>query len=248
MGSNASDTAGVAAGEVSLADVLPPERLRPGQSVLVAGPSMVGKDRVAYALLGDAPATDGESVCVSTSDPASYVRERYRTLAGADAADLRVVETTGAPGRGSTEASGRDRDGAGAGDDAGTWHVSSPGDLTGIGVAVSKAVSDVPDARLRRSRFLLDNLSTLLLYADAGTVYRFVHTLLGRVKGVDGHAIGVLHTDALEGGTEERLVGLFDAVVDVRTRGGGATEVRVRGLDGVEGPTRWRRLVDGGTP
>jgi hypothetical protein len=256
MGSNASDPAGVAADEVTLADLVPPERLRPGQSVLVAGPSMVGKDRVAYSLLGDAPGMEGEAVCVSTSDPASYVRERYRALAGSTAADagLRVVEATGTPGAGSAENGGGEGDGRGHGNGNGqgagaaTWHVSSPGDLTGIGVAVSKAVSDVPDARLHRSRFLVDNLSTLLLYADVETVYRFVHTLLGRVKRVDGHVVGVLHTDALDEQTRGTLVGLFDVVVDVRARGDGVTEVRVRGLDGAGEPTRWRRLADGGEP
>jgi KaiC/GvpD/RAD55 family RecA-like ATPase len=238
MGSNASDPAGVTVEEVSLADLIPPERLRPGQSVLVAGPSMVGKDRVAYGLLGDALGMDGEPLCLTTSDPASYVRDRYRefaTASVADAADLRVVDATGAAENGSVEG---ERGSA-------TWTASSPGDLTGIGVAVSKAVSDLPDARLHRSRFLLDNLSTLLLYADVRTVYRFVHTLLGRVKSVDGHVLAVLHTDALDDQARDTLVGLFDVVVDVRSRDG-ETELRVRGLEGDGEPTPWRRFAGGG--
>jgi hypothetical protein len=180
---------------------------------------------------------DAAAVCVSTSDPAPYVRDRYREIAGEASAEagLRVVDATGAAENGSMD----EREAAD------TWYASSPGDLTGIGVAVSKAVADVPDARLHRSRFLLDNLSTLLLYADTQTVCRFAHTFLGRVKTVDGHVVSLLHTDALDEQTEGTLVGLFDVVVDVRAREGALTEVRVRGHDDAEEPTPWRRLADG---
>lgn len=241
MGSDASRTSSAGDGGRTTADapVLPPGTLEAGESVLVAGRSMVGKQRVGYRLLGDAPRTGSAAYCVTTSDPADHARDRFAAVAP-DGARLRVVDClTGAGGTVAPESGPDDR----VDDD--TWYVSSPGDLTGIGVAVTKALGATPEARRPRSRVLIDSVSTLLLYADMETVYRFLHTLVGRVKTVDGHVVSILHTDALDDRTRATLVQLFDLVVDVRSPDGTTTEVRVRGRPDLD--SSWRPLdADGG--
>jgi hypothetical protein len=237
VGSDASRTsrAGDERRATASADVLPPDVLDGGESVLVAGRSMVGKQRVGYRLLADAPRTSSAAYCVTTSDPADHARDRFDEVAPAGAR-LRVIDCL--TGAGGSVAPGDESGDGGA--DADTWYVSSPGDLTGIGVAATKAIGATPEPRRTRSRVLIDSVSTLLLYADVETVYRFLHTLAGRVKTVDGHVVSVLHTDALDDRTRATLVQLFDLVVDVRSPDGTTTEVRVRGHPDLDGS--WRPL------
>lgn len=187
---------------------------------------MTGKQRVGYRLLADAPRVGGHAFCVSTSDPADHARDRFAEFAPANAeTSLRVVDCLTGTGAGGVD-----------GADERSWYVSSPGDLTGVGVALSKAVAAVP--RQANARVLLDSASTLLLYADVDAVYRFLHTTIGRLKSVDAHLFSTLHTDALDEQTFATLVQLFDLVVDVRSPDGTSTEIRLRGHPDVE--ATWR--------
>jgi KaiC/GvpD/RAD55 family RecA-like ATPase len=71
--------------------------------------------------------------------------------------------------------------------DEGVLLIDSPKNLTDISIAISEATNSIPEAR----KFILfDTLSTLLLYNSAGTVARFTHYLVGRMR--EWEAEGIL--------------------------------------------------------
>ncbi|MEF8856520.1 MAG: hypothetical protein V5A16_03770, partial [Haloplanus sp.] len=136
----------------SLADSLPADvdGLDPGLNVLVSGPPMSGKRQLVFDLLAPEAVPADPLVVMTTDDPASRIRTEFDDRGvRSDPASFRIVDATGAPG---------DTDPA-------IHRVSSPADLTGMGVAFTQAVDEMgtPD----RLRLGFVSISTLLQYVDA---------------------------------------------------------------------------------
>ena len=92
-------------------------------------------------------------------------------------------------------------------------NAADPGDLTGLGIAVSERLGDLPaDAE---PAVCVDSLTTLLQYADTERAYRFLQVLCGRVRAAGGtvhvHADPAAHDER----ELDRLAGLFDGVRSV---------------------------------
>lgn len=89
--------------------------------------------------------------------------------------------------------------------------VANPGDLTGIGIAVSEFLDLVPADTC--PCVCLDSLTTLLQYCEPDRAYRFLQVLSGRVLAADGtlhcHADPDAHDDAVL----DQLAGLFDDAI-----------------------------------
>lgn len=66
-------------------------------------------------------------------------------------------------------------------DDANVLYLDSPQNLTGLGVAMAEALSDMPSEDKYKFLFM-DSLSTLLLYHNAGTVAKFSHFLTSKMR------------------------------------------------------------------
>ncbi len=185
-----------------------------GESVLFVGPAMAGKQNLAVDLLGNVQQAGGHPFAVTTTEPARRLKSRYseRVSQQVDLRELVVVECL----PGSTE----------DGDEEGVFRVGSPGDLSGIAMAVADAFEQTPGTEIAEPRLLVDNLATLLLYANIETVTRFVHALSGRVNALDGAFISTLDTDGTDAREQETLTRLFESVVEVRHRENGP-ELRV---------------------
>lgn len=193
---------------VRLETLLSPARLREERShVLIVGPALSGKLNIGLELLA-ALAQDSPSICVSTTDPATQVQSEYGEAGGAADA-LGIVDAT-------------------AGDspnEDSVYSVSTPGDLTGIGIAISQA-ADAADAPA--PPLLLDSLSTLLMYNDAETVYQFAESVRSQTRNGAGVTISTLNTDALDDPDRSRLLGLASVVVETRVTDDGRREFQVR--------------------
>ncbi len=66
-------------------------------------------------------------------------------------------------------------------------YLSSPGDLTGLGMAISKYIEQWHDAD-RKTALCFDSLTTLLQYDEVHNVYRFLHLITTRLSGAGAHA------------------------------------------------------------
>lgn len=213
--------------EASILDVLPAER--EWGSVLVAGPAMAGKQEIAVELLTTAQQAGGQPLAITTADTADQLRRVYHDAGGEQTDNLAVVNClTGSDG---------------SGDDDWTRTVGSPGDFTGIAMAVSDVFDSISAQRQSGTRVLVDNLATSLMYADIEPTYRFVHALTGRVSDVGGVLIATLDTDGVEPADHRALVGLFDTVVEVR-HSEDRTEFRVNGAPDTS--NEWYRTPSGG--
>lgn len=213
--------------EMSVLDVFPTES--EVGSVLVEGPAMVGKQRIAVELLTMAQQAGGQPLAITTADTADHLRDAYHDAGGEETDNLAVVNCL--PGS------------DGDADDDWTRAVSSPGDFTGISIAVSEVFGAISPQRQTGSRVLIDNLAASLLYSDLKPTYRFMHALIGRVTDVDGVVIATLDTDGIESADHRVLSGLFDTVVTVR-QSDGETEFRIKGTEEVG--DSWYRLPTGG--
>lgn len=202
---------------------LDPSALDPGTNVLVAGPAMTGKRRLLFDLVGGSP--DRAGVLITTKRDANRFREGFAaTRTDADAWDLRMVDCVS---RRRGVQTVRDTDT--------THHVTSAGDLTGIGISTSGFLREFYHAD-RAARLGLHSLSTLLMFADLRRVYQFTHVITGRIE--SSGFCGAFTLDTTSRGSESLnvLTQVFDALVEVRDEDGGP-ELRVRGRD--FGPRQW---------
>jgi KaiC/GvpD/RAD55 family RecA-like ATPase len=201
-----------------LSDTLPVDvdGLDPGVNVLVSGPPMSGKRELVFDLLAPEGIPADPIVVMTTDDPASRIRMQFDERdVRFEPSSFRIVDATGAPGD----------------SDPPIHRVSSPADLTGMGVAFTQAVDGMATPDRLRLGFV--SISTLLQYVDAERAFSFLHVLSRRTS-----AAGYLGVYSIDPTThEDRFVNvvtsIFDAAIEIREDDDGARELRVRGLSDV---------------
>jgi KaiC/GvpD/RAD55 family RecA-like ATPase len=201
----------------------------PGTNVLVEGPPMSGKRELGLDVLARG-SRDGEGVIVvTTKDSADRVIEDYAGHVEGVEPVIAVVDcVTKQQGMGTATESDLVR------------YASSPVDLTGIGIELSELLRALYQQRnITRNRILLHSLSTLLMYSDLQTVFRFLHVFTGRVQSADALGLFVVDSSAHDEQTVSTLKQLFDGILTVRESEAGDFEARLMGIDG---GTDWRTL------
>ncbi|WP_420842321.1 RAD55 family ATPase [Haloarcula pellucida] len=204
--------------------------VRPGSSILISGPAMTGKQRLAYDILADG-ARDGDgTVVVTTGDDATDVvaefRERVPEL---EESQLGVVDCRREGGSDNSSVDG-----------AYVHQVSSPGDLTGIGIGITKTLEGLHNSGRDRGRLALVSLSTMLTYTDKKTVFKFCHVLSSRLDAADYIGVFTIDSGAHDQQTIQVIKQAFDGLIEVRDADGGGRESRVLGFSGE--PTDWKRI------
>jgi KaiC/GvpD/RAD55 family RecA-like ATPase len=204
--------------------------VRPGSNILISGPAMTGKEELALSILANG-SEDGEgAIVMTTGDPAETVIEDYRErVPGVDESRLAVVDCRGDGDRSSDQS------------ESGSYihHVSSPADLTGIGIGITKGLERLNTHGADRGRFALSSLSTMLTYTDKKTVFKFCHVLSSRLDAADYVGVFTIDTGAHDEQTIQVIKQAFDGLVEVR-EGQVGREGRVLGLG--DEPTDWRSL------
>ncbi|WP_277542302.1 DUF7504 family protein [Haloarcula laminariae] len=107
-------------------------------------------------------------------------------------------------------------------DDVSVRSVSTPDDLTGLGITLSQAVSahEAPVV-------CFDSLTALLQHVAVETAYEFLNALTGHLYAADVEAYFYLDPAPYDSRTVDALASLFDAVVE---GGDGAWSARRRRL------------------
>ncbi|MGB9963653.1 ATPase domain-containing protein [Halobacterium sp. CBA1126] len=203
--------------------------LDPGTNILVEGPPMSGKRELGFDVLATGARAGEGAIVVSTKDSAERVIEDFADHVGDAEPLLGVVDcVTKQQGMGTATESELVR------------YASSPVDLTGIGIELSELLRALYQQRgVTENRILLHSLSTLLMYSDLQTVFRFLHVFTGRVQSADALGVFVVDSSAHDEQTVSTLKQLFDGIVTIREREDGGFEAR---LVGVEDGTDWRDL------
>ncbi len=198
-----------------LADV----EVDPGSNLLVLGPAMSGKQRLAYEILAAGTADDDAVIVVSTADAADRVFADLEDVLGEspDGKSIGVIDCV------SRQQGVEDLE-----EDDQRKYASSPVDMTGIGVSLSELLETYTQSREHeRTRVCLDSISTLLVYSELQTVFRFLHVFTGRVQNAGGLGLYLMDPSAHDDQTLNTIKGLFDGVIEVPEEG----EVTFSGLD-----------------
>jgi len=202
----------------------------PGSSILVSGPAMTGKENLVYDVLADGAKSGDGAVVVTTSDGAASVVEEFRDrVPKLRGAQLGVVDCRGEGGADPELIEG-----------VSVHQVSSPGDLTGIGIGITKALEGLHDSGRDRGRLALVSLSTMLTYTDKKTVFKFCHVLSSRLDAAGYIGVFTIDSGAHDQQTIQVIKQAFDGLIDIRDAEGGGREARVLGL--ANEPTDWKRI------
>lgn len=203
-------------------DPLSVDDIEPGTNVLVAGPAMTGKRRLAFDVVGGSAS---KTACLlSTKAHADRIRSWFATtVPDVDAWRPSIVDCTG----GSQQFGHRSNE---------IRTVASPGDLTGVGIELSGVFQDWYHDDVVDPRLALHSLSTMLMYADLKRVFQFCYVVRTRLQQVGAVSAFTLDTATRQSETYGRLTQVFDTVVEVDDREDGPA-FRVRGGD--FGPSTW---------
>ncbi|NEU56630.1 hypothetical protein [Halorussus sp. MSC15.2] len=207
------------------ADDLPIEGVEPGSNLLVAGPTMGGARDLALRLVtAGSDREEGLVLVTTTKSGGKILSECDKLCTGLQQSTFGVVDCVSKK-QGREQTSER------------IETVSSPGDLTGIGIEFSGLYQSVHRETTERVRAGLFSLSTLLMYTEFQTVSRFVHTVAGRIGATDGLGVFLIDPSTQDERVVNTITQLCDGRVDVRVRGDGTREMRVRGL--ADQPREW---------
>ena len=200
-----------------------------GTNILVTGNPVSGRRTFVGEAVSEGVGNGEGTVYVTTDDTADEILERYTCGNSADA--FGVVDcVTESQGVGDTELP----------NDM-VKFVGSPSDMTGVGVKVSSLLKEFREERgIEHSRVFVDSVSTLLMYSDLETVFRFLHVFTGRIRSIDGLGVFVVDSAMHDEKEYSTLRQLFDGVVEVETAedgDGDGVRARVVGLE--DEPTEW---------
>ncbi|MCK4928796.1 MAG: recombinase RecA [Methanosarcinales archaeon] len=180
--------------------------IRTGSNIMIIGPPMSGKETIVNNIVYNGLNEGEAAVIVTTREPGESVVDWFSynnleiPIEHLGIVDC-VTKTLGVP----------------TSDTATIRRASSPVDLTGIGVKISQFLEDFwMKQNIQKTRLCINSLSTILMYSNIQTVFRFLHVFTGRVK-----ASGALGIYVVEDGMHDEqaiatLKQLFDGVIEIR--------------------------------
>ncbi|ADE02263.1 MULTISPECIES: RAD55 family ATPase [Haloferax] len=177
--------------------------VEPGTNLLLVGPALTGKRSLALDILAEGTRSGEGAVIVTTKDGADRILNDFGKRLDYEGKPVAVVDcVTKQQGVGEVR------------DDDRIRYTSSPVDMTGIGIKLSEILQEYyQDRGLPENRIMLHSLSTLLMYADLQTVFRFLHVFTGRIQSVGGLGVFTIDADAHDDRTMNTIKQLFDGII-----------------------------------
>jgi KaiC/GvpD/RAD55 family RecA-like ATPase len=210
-----------------LLDVSQLSGVEPGTSILVSGPAMTGKEAFVLDALGDGLSADEGGIAVTTGGSgADVVAGLEDRVADLDHSRVGVVDCRG-------EASGETEETA---EGAYVNHVGSPGNMTGIGIGITKSFERLEGYGVDRGRVGLTSISTMLTYTDRETVFKFCHVVSSRLDNAGFVGLFTVDSSAHDEQTLQVVKQAVDGLVEIREVEG-AREARVLGIE--PDPSDW---------
>ncbi len=208
--------------------------IREGTNLMMIGPPMSRKDELLDAIVFNSRNPDASAIIVSTREPGERVISWFEDN-GMDisTADIGIVDCV-------TKTLG-----LGASDTPHIKRASSPVDLTGIGVKISQFFEEMLVKKQKKKVHLcINSLSTILMYSNIQTVFRFLHVFTGRVKAANGFGLYVVEDEMHDAQTIATLKQLFDGMIEIKAAGD-TYAMRVVGM--TSKPTPWFEYSIDGT-
>jgi KaiC/GvpD/RAD55 family RecA-like ATPase len=176
----------------------------PGTNILVLGPPLTGKRRLARQILHRGLDDDEGAIVITTRDSAQRVSEQFAVDEYDGEHPIGIVDCV-------TEHVGRSTT-----DTLTVKYATSPVDMTGIGLGFSNFIEYFyGELGRERNRVMVDSLSTLLMYATLQTVFEFMHAITSRVDDVDAIGVHVIESTAHDDQTLHTMAQLFDGTIEL---------------------------------
>ena len=177
--------------------------VEPGTNLLLTGPPLTGKRSMMMDVLAAGTDRGDGAIVVTTKDGADRVLKDYEKRTPYEGKPVAVVDCVTRQQGGETRESDRIK------------YASSPVDMTGIGIKLSEFLQAFGDRGIDRNRVMVHSLSTLLMYSDLQTVFRFLHVFTGRIQSVNGLGLFSIDSTSHDDQAMNTLKQLFDGVIKV---------------------------------
>ena len=182
--------------------------IRKGSNIMLIGPPMSGKEIILYSIMYNGAArNDNAVITVTTRESATHILEWFKEnklalpLSRIGIVDC-VTKTLGGA----------------AVENENIKIASSPVDLTGIGVKISQFFEEYfMKKNIRKTQLHINSLSTILMYSNIQTVFRFLHVFTGRIKAAGALGIYVIESGMHEEQSIATLKQLFDGMIEIKT-------------------------------
>ena len=201
--------------------------LTKGKNIMLIGPPMSGKEIILYNIMyyGAAKNENG-IITVTTREPATYILDWFKDHnLNLPMSRIGIIDCV-TKILGSSEV-----------ENDNIKITGSPVDLTGIGVKISQFLDEFyMKKKIRKNQLHINSLSTLLMYSNIQTVFRFLHVFTGRIKGAGALGIFVLESGMHDDKDINTLKQLFDGIIEIKSEND-SNFIRVIGLS--PKPTPW---------
>lgn len=197
-----------------------------GSNILILAPPMSFADQLAYALTR--PLEGEYSIVLSTNERASEVVDYFK-LSGTDKRFIGVIDAitkTSTPSIADTQR---------------LMFVSSPTDLTGIGIKFSNMVESIFEGDFSEGeqglfpppiRFCINSISTLLMYRRLEVLYQFLHVLTAKLKKTEGVGFYIINSESFDDKTLSLIKQLMTGIIEIKMDQN-SNYMRVQGIRGV---------------
>lgn len=210
--------------DYAFVDGLPLEPVEPGTNLFVTEPRVGGTHQAVQSLL--VGANYEATVFVTTENTGREMIDLFEDSGGRYVKNRMAVIDCSENGRESASLNIKT--------------VSSPGDLTGVGMEFSSLYDQLLSSEIERVRTGFHSIDPLLLYAeDFRKVCRFLNSVTGRISVAGGLGVFVIDPETQAEQTIRSLQEPFDGRVEIRPVDAGEHryELRTQGLENQ--PTEW---------
>ena len=201
--------------------------IRKGSNIMLIGPPMSQKEVILHQIMYHGTAINENAIItVTTREPATDILEWFKdNQLVLPLSRIGIIDCI-------TKSVGRI-----AFETENIKFASSPADLTGIGVRISQFVEDfLLKKKIPKIQLHIDSISTILMYSNIQTVFRFMHVFTGRIKAAEALGIFVVDSGMHDDPTIATLKQLFDGIIEIKEENE-KNYIRIVGLS--PKPTLW---------
>ncbi len=201
--------------------------IKKGSNIMFIGPPMSGKEAILnHIVYHGATKNENAIITVTTRESAAHILEWFKenklTLPMSRIGIVDCVTKTL---------------GGAAVESENIKIASSPVDLTGIGVKISQFFEEFfMKKNTRQIQLHINSLSTILMYSNIQTVFRFLHVFTGRIKAAGALGIYVIESGMHDEQAIATLKQLFDGMIEIKSEND-KNLIRIAGLSSK--PTPW---------
>lgn len=204
--------------------------IKKGSNIMLIGPPMSGKEVILHNIMYHGALNDNAVISVTTRESANNIIDWFKENGLAlPMSRIGIVDCVTKTLGGTVV------------ENESIKITSSPVDLTGIGVKISQFFEEFfMKKNIKKNQLHINSLSTILMYSNIQTVFRFLHVFTGRIKATGALGIYVIESGMHDEQSIATLKQLLDGMIEVKTEND-INYIRIVGLS--PKPTRWLEYV-----